>query len=360
MLPSVVQELKSVGLAKESEGATCVFLPGYKNREGEPLPLIISKSDGGFLYATTDLAAVKHRVSVEKANRILYVTDAGQALHFEMVFAAARAAGWVGPEVDLRHVPFGVVQGEDGAKLKSRSGDTVKLRELLSEAVRLAEADMLARKIQQSADSSNSNINSNSDSNGSGGEESEMSVSVGLTEEEQTAARIVGLGAVKYADLSMNRESDYRFSFSKMLALTGNTAPYMLYAYARVQGIRRRALEDLQQKGVVTSKETSDGFAFSPGDVELSITAQEEAALARHIIKLEEMIEDVEKNLFPNKVRGSIHTIHSSRNNTYIYNIIIILIMIIILIFTIRLCRYANICSSCHRSSINSMRNAQC
>jgi arginyl-tRNA synthetase len=195
--------------------------------------MIIKKSDGGFLYATTDLAAIRQRVRDEKADRVLYVTDVGQSQHFEMVFKIARATDLVGDKTELKHVPFGLVQGEDGKKFKSRSGDTVRLRDLLDEAVVTAEKGMLTRLIADSEFRSSGDNDSSSNA---------PVVERVLTPAEKEVARIVGMGAVKYADLSMNRESNYRFSYNKMLSLTGNTAPYMLYAYARIQGISRKAL----------------------------------------------------------------------------------------------------------------------
>ena len=179
MLPSIVQDLETQGVAVQSEGATCVFVPGYMNPDGTPQPLIVRKSDGGFLYATTDLAAIRHRAKEEQADRVLYVTDVGQAQHFEMVFKAANSAGLLDPtKTELKHVPFGLVQGEDGKKFKTRSGDTVKLKDLLDEAIRIAEEDFSSR-LQRSVEE--------------------------MTVEEKEVARVVGLSAVKYADLSMNR-----------------------------------------------------------------------------------------------------------------------------------------------------------
>jgi arginyl-tRNA synthetase len=232
MLASLVKELEDGGSAVQSEGASCIFLPGYTNPDGTPQPMIIKKSDGGFLYATTDLAAIRQRVRDEKADRVLYVTDVGQSQHFEMVFKIARATNLVGDKTELKHVPFGLVQGEDGKKFKSRSGDTVRLRDLLDQAVVTAEEGMLTRLI------ADSEFRSNDDDSSSNAPVVERV----LTAAEKEVARIVGMGAVKYADLSMNRESNYRFSYNKMLSLTGNTAPYMLYAYARIQGISRKAL----------------------------------------------------------------------------------------------------------------------
>jgi arginyl-tRNA synthetase len=188
-----------------------VYISQYTNRDGTPLPMLIRKSDGGFNYATTDLAAIRHRVQMEveesgeKAERVLYITDAGQSQHFEMVFQAAKLANLVPDNVSLEHVPFGLVQGEDGKKFATRSGDTVKLKDLLNESIRIAAEDLRSRPENQGNNEEGIN----------------------------KVAKIVGVGAVKYADLSMNRESNYRFSYERMLSLNGNTAPYMLYAYAR-------------------------------------------------------------------------------------------------------------------------------
>ena len=192
-LPDIVQDFKNTNLLTESDGAQCVFLPGYVTGDGSALPLIIQKSDGGFLYATTDLAAVRHRVQTEKAQRILYVTDIGQAQHFQMVFDAARAVGYVNDSVQLIHVPFGLVQGEDGKKFKSRSGDTVKLKDLLDEAVRLAAKEIVTRREDEDEAKASEVV------------KEDESIIKHLTPEQEHLARVVGIGAVKYADLSMNR-----------------------------------------------------------------------------------------------------------------------------------------------------------
>jgi arginyl-tRNA synthetase len=249
-----------------------VFVPGYTNPDGSPQPLIVKKSDGGFLYATTDLAAIRQRSRDEKADRVLYVTDVGQSQHFEMVFKAATLTGLVDTaKTELKHVPFGLVQGEDGKKFKTRSGDTVKLKDLLDEAVRIAEEDLAAR-VQRSASE--------------------------LTPEEKEVARVVGISAVKYADLSMNRESNYRFSYQKMLSLTGNTAPYMLYAFARIQGIKRKALEAMQDEGGggVAVLGSLDAQTFT-------MSTSEEKALAKQLMRLDEVLADVSRDLYPSKVR---------------------------------------------------------
>ncbi|HEV56393.1 MAG TPA: arginine--tRNA ligase, partial [Phycisphaerales bacterium] len=210
-LGDVVKDLQERGLAVESDGAVCVFPEGFKSKEGEPLPLIVRKSDGAYLYATTDLAAVRYRVEQLKARRVVYVTDARQGLHFEMFFAVAGAAGWVGEDIDLVHVTFGSVLGEDGSPLKTRSGENVRLRDLLDEAVQRARAVVEQKNPDLSPD------------------------------EKDRIARAVGIGAVKYADYSNNRTSDYVFSFERMLSLEGNTAPYLQYAYARIKSIEEKA-----------------------------------------------------------------------------------------------------------------------
>lgn len=258
LLKPLVDELVAKGFARESDGAICMFVEGFKNRDGSPLPLIIQKNDGGYTYATTDLAAVKYRCQVDKAARVLYVTDAGQAGHFSQIFQAAKEAG-LAPEVvsleyvfprfrcldnplphppcvhNPRHVPFGVVQGEDGKKLKTRSGEFIKLKDLLSEAVNAATTDMKLRYKEEGKtfDAAAERYANETEMLASDPCGSYLALLLGST------ARTVGIAAVKYADLSLRRTSDYRFSYSKMLALHGNTAPYMLYAYARIMGIRR-------------------------------------------------------------------------------------------------------------------------
>lgn len=266
-LNGVIESLEEQELAVESEGATAVFLDGYKNRDGTPLPMLVRKSDGGFNYATTDLAAIRHRTefeSGENANRVLYVTDAGQSQHFEMVFAAARKANFVGGDASLEHVPFGLVQGEDGKKFATRSGETVKLKDLLDESIRIAGDDIRSRRENPNEE---------------------------LPKEVQKVVEIVGIGAVKYADLSMNRESNYRFSYERMLSLNGNTAPYMLYAYARICGIVRKA----------TSLEEGVDMKW-PEQATIILNDDSEVQLVRNLVKLPDVLSEVEKELYPNKL----------------------------------------------------------
>lgn len=215
MLAETVEAIRKSGSLVESEGAQCLFLDEFKSKEGNPLPVIVQKSDGGYNYATFDLAAVRYRTAKLGAERIVYVTDARQALHFKQFFAAARHAGILAnPDVKLEHVTFGAILGEDGKPLKTRSGENVKLADLLSEAVDKAYAVVNEKN-------------------------------PGLSEErKQEVARMVGVGAIKYADLAQNRNNDYVFSFDRMLALNGNTAPYLQYAHARICSIFRRAGAD--------------------------------------------------------------------------------------------------------------------
>ena len=248
-LGGIVDELEQSGLARESEGAMCVFPGGFKNKEGDPLPFIIQKTDGAFLYATTDLAAMKYRIDELKADRIIYVTDARQQLHFKMLFATAKMVGWLDDDVELSHVTFGTMMGEDGKPFKTRSGENIKLAVLLEEAVEQAK-----RVVE------------------------EKNADLGDAQ-KQEIAKAVGIGAVKYADFSNNRTTDYVFSFDKMLAMEGNTAPYMQYAYARVKSIERKAV-----------KKDVDIAAELAGIKKLSITEGAEADLAKHLIRYGEAI----------------------------------------------------------------------
>lgn len=269
-LNDVIEELEGQGLAVKSDGATAVFLDGYTNRDGSPLPMLVRKSDGGFNYATTDLAAIKHRVQLddgEKADRVLYVTDAGQSMHFEMVFAAAKLADFVDASVSLEHVPFGLVQGEDGKKFATRSGETVKLKDLLDEAVRIAGEDVRSRMENPEEE---------------------------FNEAMQSIAQTVGIGAVKYADLSMNRESNYRFSYERMLSLNGNTAPYMLYAYARLCGIIRKATDQ--------EENDSDDSLVWPKAADVIVSHESELQLIRNLVRLPDILSEVERDLYPNRL----------------------------------------------------------
>jgi arginyl-tRNA synthetase len=274
-LNDVVTDLVSLGLLVEDQGAKCVFTDGFTNKEGQPLPLIIQKSDGGFNYATTDLAAVRYRMTEDKADRIIYVTDVGQSNHFAQFFQVARKAGWIPENVQITHVPFGLVQGEDGKRLKTRSGDTVRLRDLLDESV-VRFRGLLDDRIASEE----------------GREETE--------EFRANVAKVVGLSSVKYADLSQNRTSNYIFSYDKMLADKGNTAPYMLYAYARVQSISRKGEVDFSQLS---------------GAIEL--TEEGELTLARHLLQLGSVIDEVATDLFPNRLCQYLFELSQKFNTFY-------------------------------------------
>ncbi|MBE8167252.1 MAG: arginine--tRNA ligase [Shewanella sp.] len=209
-LANVVTDLDAQGLLSESNGAKVVFQDAFKNKEGEPLPVIIKKTDGGYLYATSDLAAMRYRANVLKADRALYFVDLRQGLHFQQVFSLAKLAKFVPESLSLEHLGFGTMNGDDGTPFKTRSGGVVKLSDLLDEAI--VRANALVRSKNPDMD-----------------EETVANI-----------AKVVGISSVKYADLSKNRTSDYIFSFDQMLSFEGNTAPYLLYAYTRVVGIFKR------------------------------------------------------------------------------------------------------------------------
>jgi arginyl-tRNA synthetase len=266
-LAETVSALDRLEMVKESEGAKCIFLKGFQTKDGDPLPIIIQKTDGAYLYATTDLAAIRYRAMELNADRIIYVTDARQKLHFQMLFAAAKQAGWLdrgGETVSAEHVTFGTVLGENNKPLKTRSGESVKLKQLLNEAV------------ERAAEQVRSN-------------EADPEKARGFTEEEiADIADAVGIGAVKYADLAQNRDSDYAFSWNKMLALDGNTAPYMMYAYARIRSIYRKALE---------AEQVAPAAVAAAG---LTLNEPTERALAMQLVQLPDAIESVARDLKPN------------------------------------------------------------
>jgi len=275
-LGAVVSDLTNQGLLVEDQGAKVVFVEGFTNKDGDPLPLIVQKSDGGYNYATTDLAAIRYRTQQDQAERILYVVDAGQANHFAQVFQVAAKAGWIPAGVELRHVPFGVVQGEDGKKFKTRSGETVKLKGLLDEAVDRARADLEARIAAE-----------------------------GRNETPEFVAQVaetVGMASVKYADLSQNRTSNYIFSYDKMLALQGNTAPYLLYAYVRVQGISRKGNVD---------------FEHLSADAAIHLEDATEFALAKHLLQLEDVLAEVAADLYPNRLCQYLFELSQKFNQFY-------------------------------------------
>ena len=216
-LPGIVEALQAKGLLSESDGAQCVFMDEFKNAEGNPLPVIVQKAGGGYLYATTDLAAMRYRSQTLHADRALYFVDQRQALHFQMAFEVARRAGFVPADMQLEHMGFGTMYGADGRPFKTRDGGTVKLIDLLDEAEERAYALVKSKNPEL--------------------DEAEL----------RQIGHAVGIGAVKYADLSKHRSSDYSFNFEQMLSFEGNTAPYLLYAYTRVASVFRRLGKGIEQ-----------------------------------------------------------------------------------------------------------------
>lgn len=257
-LPGIVKDLEEKGLVSVSGGAKCLFLEGFVSRDGNPLPMIIQKSDGGYNYDTTDMAALYHRIHEEKADRIIIVTDAGQSLHFEMLFKAGEKAGYFDRKhVRLDHVPFGVVLGPDGKKFKTRSGETEKLIDLLWEAIRHAKKIVDERLPQESE------------------------------EERSQMAHTLGIDAIKYADLSCHRIKDYFFSYERMLKFEGNTAIFLLYAYVRIQGIKRKV-----------GREASSLIGHSC----IRLEHPTEISLALHLRQFGEVLETMTRELLPNRL----------------------------------------------------------
>lgn len=251
-LAPVVKELQEQGLAVESDGAQVVFLQELADKEGNPSPMLIQKQGGGFLYATTDLAALRYRIKTLNANRIMYFIDARQSLHMQQVFTLSRKAKFVDESVSLEHLAFGTMMGSDGKPFKTRTGGTVKLAELLTEAVERATALVSEKNPELSA-----------------GEVAEI-------------GRKVGIGSVKYADLCKTRTNDYVFSWESMLSFEGNTAPYLQYAFTRVQSIFRKA-------GVTPESITSA----------ILIGTEQEKTLAIKLLQFSEVLDQVAREAMP-------------------------------------------------------------
>ena len=253
MLPGIVADLKAKGLAVESEGATVVFLDEYKNKEGEPMGVIIQKKDGGYLYTTTDIACAKYRFETLHADRVLYYIDSRQHQHLMQAWTIVRKAGYVPESVPLEHHMFGMMLGKDGKPFKTRAGGTVKLADLLDEALERARRLVAEKNPDMPAD------------------------------ELEKLANAVGIGAVKYADLSKNRTTDYIFDWDNMLAFEGNTAPYMQYAYTRVLSVFRKAEID---ESVLAN-------------ANVVITEDREAQLAARLLQFEETLNVVAREGTP-------------------------------------------------------------
>lgn len=269
-LQSVVDELDELGLLRESDGAQCVFPEGYKNRNGDPLPIIVKKGDGGFGYGATDLATIRHRLRSLKALRLLYVVGLPQSQHLEMIHAVARDAGWLVSPARAEHVGHGSILGDDGKMLRTRAGTSVKLVDLLEEAVSRAAAVIAVKNPR-------------------------------LDEETRAAvARAVGIGAVKYADLSTDRLKDYLFDYDRMLAFEGNTAPYLQYARARICSIFRRS------------------GAEPPQDIaELVITEPAERTLALELLAFGSVVTAVAETLEFHKLATYLYSLASAFTTFY-------------------------------------------
>jgi len=251
-LAVLLKELQDQGLAVESLGAQVVFLEELADKEGNPSPVIVQKQGGGFLYSTSDLAAIRHRVNTLHADRIMYFIDARQSLHLQQVYTIARKAGFAGDDVSLEHHAFGTMMGENGKPFATRSGGTVKLADLLVEAKERATATVAEKNPHLSAD------------------------------EAAAIGETVGIGAVKYADLSKTRTNDYIFSWDSMLSFEGNTAPYLQYAYARIQSIFSKA-------GV-------EGSSLSGSTL---LGTSQERALSVKLLQLDEVLEQVAREAYP-------------------------------------------------------------
>ncbi|MGP3930992.1 arginine--tRNA ligase [Nonomuraea sp. KM88] len=268
MLQKTCDDLEASGAAVISDGALCVFPPGFTGSDDKPLPLIIRKSDGGYGYASTDMAAIRYRVHDLKADRILYVVGSEQALHFRMVFAAAQVAGWLPDTVSAEHVQIGMMLGKDGRRFKTRSGESIKLFDLLQEAIARATAAISDRGYDEATKSE--------------------------------IARAVGMGAVKYADLSVSHDSEYVLDFDRMLAFTGNTGPYMQYATARIRSIFRRAgIEPSDAKGPILLGDPA------------------ERALALHLLGFGSLVEQVAEQSEPHRLCAFLYETSSLLSTFY-------------------------------------------
>ena len=270
-LPGIVNKLAERGLLEESDGAKVVYLDGWKNREGEPLPLIIQKADGGYNYATSDLACILDRIENVGSRDLLYIVGAEQAQHFAMVFEVARNAGFMDEGVNAIHVPFGLVMGTDGKKLASRTGGAVHLNDLLIEAVERADAIVAEKNPQLS------------------------------NQERAEVAKMLGIGAIKYADLSTDRSNNYTFEWEKMLSFDGNTAPYLQYAHARICSI--------------FSKDEID--RGSTLDAEIILVHEREVALARALIGYPEALDSACSSHSPHKLATHLHVIAQAFGSFY-------------------------------------------
>ncbi|MBA2728593.1 MAG: arginine--tRNA ligase [Parachlamydiaceae bacterium] len=270
VLAATVAELEKKNLITLSEGAKCVFVEEFSNREGNPMPFMVQKSDGGYNYDTTDLATIRQRIDEEKADRLIYVTDAGQALHFQLVFRVAEMAGYLDrAKIKVDHVPFGLVLGNDGKKFRTRSGETERLIDLLTAATDFAEKILIERSPELPID------------------------------ERQKLADALGIGAIKYADLSSHRVSDYVFSYDKMLRFEGNTAAYLMYSYVRIAGIKRKV--DVNVDSLI-------------GSEHITLEHPSEVALALQILQFDETLNLLADELMPHRLTDYLYNLADKFN----------------------------------------------
>ena len=270
-LPVIVDKLTERGLLEESDGAKVVYLDGWKNREGDPLPLIIQKADGGYNYATSDLACILDRIENVGSRDLFYIVGAEQAQHFAMVFEVARSAEFMDEGVNAIHVPFGLVMGTDGKKLASRTGGAVHLNDLLIEAVERADTIIAEKNPYLS------------------------------NEERAEVAKMLGIGAIKYADLSTDRNNNYTFEWEKMLSFDGNTAPYLQYAHARICSIFSKDEIDIN----------------STRDAEIMLVHEREIALARALLGYPEALDSACSSHSPHKLATQLHIIAQAFGSFY-------------------------------------------
>jgi arginyl-tRNA synthetase len=273
-LADVATELDTTGVAQLSNGALCVFDDAFTGPDGEPIPLLVRKSDGGYGYDTTDLATIRHRIRDLKADRLLYVVDARQSLHFAQIFAAARAAGWLTDTVDAVHVAFGTVLGPDGRPFKTRSGGTVRLAELLDSAVAKARGIVAEKNPEMPA------------------------------ADLDRIAEQAGIGSVKYADLSTSRTKDYAFDIDRMVSLSGNTGVYLQYAHARIRSLLGRA--------------AAQGLAPDPAGIDTTVTpVPAERQLILTLDRYADTLTDVASTYEPHRLCGYLHTLAKTYTDFY-------------------------------------------
>jgi arginyl-tRNA synthetase len=275
LLPGVADDLSAMHLARISDGALCAFPAGFSNRDGDPLPVIIRKSDGGYNYSTTDLATIRYRVDKVNVDRAIYVVGSDQALHFKMVFAVAAEAGWLPPDKRFEHAQIGMVQGKDGQRLRTRAGDLVTLNSLLNEGVERARA--ILDEVER---------------------DTVLPKDTGL--DLDAIAEDVGIGAVKYADLSTARDSAYIFDWDRMISFRGNTGPYLQYATARIRSIFRKAgIAEADQRGPIV------------------ITAPAERELSRKLLEFGTVVTQVADTAEPHRLCGYLFEVASLFTSFY-------------------------------------------